>query len=63
MIQSAERRKRACATAADLREQRASPWEQLWDDENGRLYFFFKVSSITLQASDSSFMTCSIVGV
>ncbi|CAN0569988.1 unnamed protein product, partial [Ectocarpus sp. 12 AP-2014] len=36
MIQSAERRKRACATAADLREQRASPWEQLWDDENGR---------------------------
>ena len=32
-------------TAADLREQRISRWEQLRDDESGRLYFFFKVKS------------------
>lgn len=44
IIQSAERRKRAFATATDLREQRASPWEQLWDDDSGRLYFFHKVT-------------------
>eukprot|EP00752_Nemacystus_decipiens_P001572 g1533.t1 len=42
ILQSVERRKRACITAADLREQRASRWEQLLDDETGRLYFYFK---------------------
>ncbi|CAM9759100.1 unnamed protein product [Scytosiphon promiscuus] len=42
MLQSAERRKRACVTAADLKEQRASPWEQLLDDDTGTLYFFCK---------------------
>lgn len=34
--------------AADLREQRMSRWEQLRDDESGRLYFFFKVNSSDL---------------
>ena len=34
--------------AADLREQRVSRWEQLWDDESGRLYFYFKVNSSDL---------------
>ena len=44
ILQSAERRKRAFVAAADLREQRISRWEQLWDDESGRLYFYFKVN-------------------
>ena len=44
IIQSAERWKRAFATATDLREQRTSPWEQLWDDDSGRLYFFHKIT-------------------
>lgn len=43
MLQSAERRKRAFVMAADLKDQRASLWEQLLDDETGVLYFFCKV--------------------
>ena len=43
MIQAAERRKRAVVVAAGLQKQRASSWEQLWDDKGGRFYFYYKV--------------------
>eukprot|EP00903_Cladosiphon_okamuranus_P016531 g15251.t1 len=42
ILQSGERRKRAFVTAAHLRQQRVSRWEQLRDDESGRFYFYSK---------------------
>lgn len=43
ILQAAERRKRALIAAVELRAQRASLWEQLWDDESGCYYYFCKV--------------------
>lgn len=60
ILQSAERRKRAFVTAADLREQRISRWEQLWDDESGRFYFYFKVNTRGLFSFRSVRSTCCL---
>lgn len=46
MLQSCERKRRACRTAAFMAEQQLSSWEQLWDDSSGCLYYFHTVYAV-----------------